>query len=727
MNEFVRQNRLPFASWQAKPGDGEPAHSYFARLVGEGFQSSARVYANELEINGRNIVLKEILAELLTLPISEDRKQSLRRWTPVWNGKYHCLSGETLAKRQMSFYDRRFCRACLAEEPYHRTWWDIVEFRICPFHGTPIEKETSAGDCIKWWYPFADTAPSGEYLPRRLPRLTQTNSFEWYILSRLGFVSTRASPVLDAAPLHQVIEACRRVGRLMSNPWCSTATRTKPSDSRLGFEALCGSFAEAEATFAEWLNEHVPYVDLIRGINQAYGWFKWKKLSTDVRLVAKRAFVSVGRIGRQGLKEALPHRESTIKETAALIGADVRGLRKIAQQAGMALRNPSPSERAFLSPEQVQTLCSIACDLISVTDAADRLGCSQACVRELVSLGQLQGFKHTRLFQQKGNGLAVRAAEIDELLQRILSVGTDDFRGAVHGISYLCRRIEKSPAQIVVEVLDGGISVARLDPRRKGIAGWGFEASAHKKAFRRQVGDGEIRRCEAAQLIGCEQAIVGVLVAAGLIKESGCADSRSYLDRASFESFHRRFVNAKRYADELGCTKDIIGVRLRELGIRRWHAALPTPYEFYFVERKALEKALRSIVRNSEDPPVWKTFQKALSTVCPSFVLPSTVGDRDFKLKTATGATYVMLTVDGQDLIITKTFRKLAPREWAVFTQKQTQIRQEWSSFTWLKKTTRGEVTAKFRVRSQSDVAVAVEALRCLYAHFKNPRKLPRG
>jgi len=98
------------------------------------------------------------------------------------------------------------------------------------------------------------------------------------------------------------------------------------------------------------------------------------------------------------------------------------------------------------------------------------------------------------------------------------------------------------------------------------------------------------------------------------------------------------------------------------------------------------------------------------------------------KAYTATRSTYVEVHVAGEELLIRKTFSSHpAPREWKVFIANQRQIRQEWNAFTWSKLNARGAVTAEFRIRSAEDIAVAAEALRCLYLHFRNPRKLPQG
>lgn len=517
------------------------------------------------------------------------------------------------------------------------------------------------------------------------------------------------------------------VGRLMSNPWMSTTPRPTPEDCRRGFGALRGSCADVEAAFVRWLEENVSQDVRNQGIEAGFGWFRRKALWPDVDLAARRAFASIGRMGRQGLTVGLPHAEFTIKEAAAMFGADVRGLRRIAQQAGLVPKDPLAASRAFLSRERMDELHAVVRDLISVKEAGHRLGCSRYCVRELAKRGAITGFNQTRLFGAKGHGLALRGSEVEEFAQRIRDVPCTDGTGQVHRIGYLARQLSSTDAQIVEAVLSGKMSVCRTDRRRKGISAWQFTATDYKKPFRRQVTDNEIRKIEAAELMGYQPEVVTVLVEANLIKTRKGEDGRIYLDRSSFENFHSKFVNAKLYLDHLDCKAGQLKARLQELGIKRRHARLPTRNLVYIVERKSLERAIGSLAHAGGDPPIWQRFRDELASVCPSFVLPVSTGGRSVKANTATRATYVELLLDGQDLIVRKTFKAAAPREWAVFVAKQWQIREEWSIFTWSKKNARNSVTAEFRIRSEWDVAAAAVALQRLYMHYKNPRKLPKG
>jgi hypothetical protein len=736
MVRIRRPARLPFSSWKTKPRHGEPAHGYFTQLVGEGYHASARVYANEMEINGRNIVMKEMLDELLRLPLADEHKESLVRWTPIWDGTFHRLAGETLRKRQMSFYDRRFCRGCLAEAPYHRVWWDIVEFNVCPFHAEPLENKTLRGGTIKWWYPSFQTAPDGEALRRNIPQLHEPDDFEWYVVSRLGCAECYERPLLDPAPLHEVIDLCGAVGRILANPWSRVAPEAGREDCRVGFHALSGSLEDLESAFVTWLETNVPEKERKRGIQHGYGWFQRRgdsnffeaALWPEVNAAMRKAFARTGRIGRQSTGvETLTHSESTIKEAALAIGMDVRGLRAIAQQIGLAVKDPNPAMRAFLTPEQVATLYATAWDLINVKEAARRLGCSQPCVRDLVSSGLLKGFQQTRIFGHEGHGLSLLGSEVDALLQRVLNMQIAVGRGQQHGMFYLSRALGKKESDIVLAVLAGEMAVVNIDRRRKGIASWRFEAVDNKTAFRRRVGEDEVRLIEAGAVMRMGTDVISLFVRAGVIKSRIGEDGQTYLDRTSFDAFSSKYVNAKAYMDRLGCTEFYLGAKLQELGIRRCHSKIRGRYEIYLVDRKALENVVGNLDGDG-DPDLWNAFRGEMTRICASFVIPPASGGQVVKAYTATRSTFVELHPDGRMLKIRKTFQnRTARREWKVFIANQQRIRHEWKAFKWSKLNARGDVTAEFTIRNVDDIPVAAEALRCLYLHFRNPRKLPQG
>src|SRR5665213_1509093 len=125
----------PLPNWD-EPRLDEPAHGYLVRLASLNHQKSAKVLAETFGLNGRDLKPKECLEFALSLPAKENHR--LIRSTPIVTNKSVELMGESFKPRNWSVGRRFFCPACLAEDGYHRCYWDLTAFRRCPFHEIPI-------------------------------------------------------------------------------------------------------------------------------------------------------------------------------------------------------------------------------------------------------------------------------------------------------------------------------------------------------------------------------------------------------------------------------------------------------------------------------------------------------------------------------------------------------------------------------------------------------------
>jgi hypothetical protein len=225
----------PFSNWKLKPsGDGEPAHGYFRRLVFNEGQDSANVYANEIGLNGRNWQPSETLDALLTLPLAEQYKETLRRFTPVADGKYFDVAGQRLRQRQFSFSTRRFCRACLNVSAHHRIWWDIVAFTTCPIHGTPVESTDESGEPIGWWWADMSSDTSGRPLATSAPSVAdaRSQSLEAFVVERFGHTHASTWRLLAPYFVYEVIEACEYLGAWLGNGRSETPPPRKARNLR---------------------------------------------------------------------------------------------------------------------------------------------------------------------------------------------------------------------------------------------------------------------------------------------------------------------------------------------------------------------------------------------------------------------------------------------------------------------------------------------------------------
>ncbi len=724
-------SKRAFPSWQIKPANGESSLGYFTRLVGEQEHTSARVYANEIELNGRNVVTDDILSELLRLPIAAEHKEGLKRWTPIYRDGQWRLSGETFGRRHISFIDRRFCRGCLAEGRYHRAWWDIACFEVCPFHSTPIEDRDGNGHHIKWWRPSFDVSPTGEQLAVRMERRESGHSFERYILSRLGEGETTPCPLLDSIPLHQVIDICDVLGRLLSHPWRARSPKFSTSHARQGFESMRGTADDLEIVVRRWLVEMVPGDKLKRGLGNGFGWFTRQDVKGYARsplwptidLVLRRAFAQEGRIGRQaaGVSD-LPHREVTMREASANFEIDGRGLRELARQLGLIPATSSYDKRAFLTHGEVAVLSSLVDDMISVKTAAVVLGCGQSVVRDLIASGMLRGFQRSGLYGHSGHGLTLLKTEVAALQARAEDVVVSGACGLTHDLAYVARIGSATSSEIIAEVLDGSRQIVSRDSRRRGFASWRFSSVIGKKTYRRQAVAGQIRAAEAAVQSGLSIEVVTALVKAGVI-ETLHANGRTLLDEKSFRAFDERYVDARLYVDRLGCEPLDLEETLLKMKIPRCFPGVRfRRANVNLVERGVIDKALEVAPGTSEVNPLWELFKEEVRRQCPSFVLPDQLPEKPIKAHLSNRTTYVMIERVEGGFVVSKTFSEKSPREWGVFFDRRGVIVSGMSGFTWTNDA-KGGFESSCRVETIEEVVVAASGMAILYHHFKNPRK----
>jgi TniQ len=223
----------PLPGWD-KPRHDEPAHGYFVRLTGMNNQLSASVVASSFGLNGRNLQPLECLDFAMSFPI--EGKERLLSATPRVNNATVTMFGEMFRRRDWSIGRRYFCPGCLAEDAYHRFYWDIVVFRHCPFHDQPLRYVDTSGHVVPWWSPSFEYSPFGKPIAESHKRVRSIGpSIESYTLGRLGLIEKLPVPILDdLATFVDVFSAIEFAGKLA----LGGRRKTRPSLTVLGKGAV---------------------------------------------------------------------------------------------------------------------------------------------------------------------------------------------------------------------------------------------------------------------------------------------------------------------------------------------------------------------------------------------------------------------------------------------------------------------------------------------------------
>lgn len=402
----------PFSRWDVTHGRGEPAYGYFARLVANEGHSSLRVYANEIGINGRNLVPAEMLAAIKRLPLSAETISDLDQLTPVRDGNLYRIGGETARLKQMSMTTRRWCRSCLREARYHRVWWDFTAYRTCPTHCEALVGRTVRGGVVRWHWPHFDVGPDGMDLAAGAEpgSSVAATGLERFIEGRL--MGTEGLPLADV-PLHHLLDAVDTLGTFLADD---------------GFAALTMPQDDLRDRLAERIRDTVPEEKRRRGVHGSLGHLVDGSGSDEpgsMRPWLERqfleAFAQVGRIGRKRFSHAgIERRDFTLAEAAAELGVNKKGLSQFAKRLGIG-HTPWKDAHSF-SKEDVEALRAKVADLITLQETITITGIPGHEFRFLERAGFIDS--HAGLIP---GSPAVRylRADVLALVERVLAMAQD--------------------------------------------------------------------------------------------------------------------------------------------------------------------------------------------------------------------------------------------------------------------------------------------------------------
>lgn len=241
----------PFTFWRALPLIGEPASSYFSRLVMDECNHLPEVYASEVGV-APIFKSQELLDRIFLLPISEGDKERLVHWTPLERNGRIDLAGQTFRRNEFRWSRRLECQQCVAEIPYQRVWWHFEFFRSCPVHRCRLQPVRGGQTRSGRWWPRFDHATR-----ERLPDIELGNAgdtIESYIISCLMSPSPRTS----RRHLSDFIAAAEFAGRLLNNRRQPTVPTFSPEDLETGHLALKDGISGFTESFRRWLNYNPP-------------------------------------------------------------------------------------------------------------------------------------------------------------------------------------------------------------------------------------------------------------------------------------------------------------------------------------------------------------------------------------------------------------------------------------------------------------------------------------
>jgi hypothetical protein len=591
----------PLPNWD-KPRLDEPAHGYFVRLVGLNQQPSASVVASSFGLNGRDLQPSECLDFAMSFPI--ENKERLLSATPTVTTETVTMFGETFRRRDWSIARRYFCPSCLAEDAYHRAYWDLVMFRHCPFHNEPLRCIDLSGHQVPWWWPSFEYSPFGKSIIEHRNRVDLLRpAAEAYVLGRLGLSESLAVPLLDELPtLAGALSAIEFAGKLVlgglreTRP--SAASLGRDSVTRAGFDLLQkGSDAIVQTLETLAADTSARGTHGRRGLEFLFGWvYQAARESSAHGTIFTDRMVEVAalREGHTRSVRKLNDVKQRIKLTDATdlsqeFGVTEERIRRVAGLLGIG-------NRLAFSVDKVRLIRRTLLDFIDRDGAAKLLDIPRPFFDGIVHLGLLRVFIRLRM-NGTGAGLdRFRTEDIQSFANTLIVKANklDTVPSTARLLNQIRRTSQTSPADLVQRIIEGKTPILGRCGETFGsivVPAQVVSAQVRRRAIHRYRPNetSGIGTLDAATALGVEQLVVVKLRKLGYLK---CDELLpKLLDRHAFQVFCGRFCASHFYARILQCRPAHAPRRLADLGVDMIRLDYKR-YSSYLVDRASARRAL---------------------------------------------------------------------------------------------------------------------------------------
>lgn len=674
LHDQFRAERI-FSRWSVRPCFGEPTNAYFARLVYDGENCLPETFAKKTGVWVSRDRWEILLQSLLKLPLTEDERQGLKRWSPVQSGHRHwALCGENISMTLVK-PGARSCPECLKEADYHRVWWDLNAFQTCPVHDCALQLNPNRHD--RSW-PFYGICKEKVAAPPELsPR--GRKSLEGYILQRLGAVRPVARrPLLDGEPLDAVMSTCSVVGTFLDN----RPTRRRPKMSshhyEIGFQALGRDEDHLVGSFSGWLKTHYPREELRQIAMRKFGFIRHisrnRKPLKD--LISTSQVKACARLGMLN-----PKLRSISGVDAPVLRSNLPTVLRVSIYSSNALLRRSGFDLQKGSGRLVEIPDGLVEELkrevgrsVPMSEAARLLGCTET-EAYLVSMKLAKSGWAGCIQVQKEQGIRRQYIEdeLEKLLDVVRALPIDSESNETVGFSGRVVKSQVSKTRLMADVLLGRES-AYVDPEVPGLSGLRF------KKRRRGGKPAEIgqKKNDADSMIWSEFfAMTGVssrgiqyLVEQGILEQH----SKKGLMRKSAYDFHARYINPIRYLRGQGVNQHSAIKGLESYSLEY---AFP-PHEIgsvLAVRKHFIEKMGALYVPPRRTTDLWPDLVEAGRRNCPSLMIPRTPGDGMFDIGPSSRLLSVKAILQNDGIWIGMQFIPSYRRMWKILCDNEAEIR----------------------------------------------------
>lgn len=500
--------------------------------------------------------------------------------TPLISNKTVRIFGQTFGRHDWSIAERYFCSGCLAEDAFHRTFWDLVAFRHCPFHDQPLSCVDRSGQEVPWWSPSFTHSPFGHAIAEHRKRASsQRPTIETYLLGRMGLVDKLPIPLLDSLETcGSALAAVRFAGELAlggrreKRPFVDTFGRY--AVIKAGFDVLWRGDQGITSMLEGLVADAGSKAD--HGLQSIFGWAYRPARRFGAMFTDRMIEVAAHRTGLPrrfpNLSDAKKRLQLTeINDLSKELGRSRVDILKIATRLGLCgAFSPSSIRFVAFRAEETHLLRLTIASLVDRDGAAKMLNVSKRFFNCLVSSGLVRSF-----IRFVGSRDQFRPEDITTF-EKSVTEKVDKLDALPPGgrpLSDVKKTSSTKPAQIVQQLVSGELPLlGRLGdtlgsiivPASRFSNTWANERRTVRVLGNVELGGARIIDAAAALEVG-RPAIVA-------LRRLGClrASKRSpkLIDTRSIETFKKRYCAARYYAPILNCHPWSTGPRLERLGVK---------------------------------------------------------------------------------------------------------------------------------------------------------------
>ncbi|MEE7492120.1 TniQ family protein [Methylobacterium oryzae] len=507
----------------------------------------------------------------------------------------------------------RWCPECLAEAPYHRSFWDLTAMTHCVRHSRALER--ACPDCRRTLR-FDRLDLTRCICRARLTKVTcdavdnGDHDFDLWLMGRIGQCPATEEGLLADLSLSDAIALCERFGAHSLHPVGNYASTWRAEDDRVimreGFRIAAGGRATLDG-FLDHLIAHQEGRKANVG-NGAGGWG------------AERAYGEFGTWLRGGVKKgsytamaaiAADHAERNVllksgstvfgrkvqpsgaglRSGGKLCGISPERFRRIAQDAGLYPATTRQGRPHRLPERAARDIQARLLDSINVVGAAAILGVHRKRAAEIVSSDLLPTHvDHAR--RAKGFYTVERAALADLLA----SLAPKETSHVVGDYAYPVTKVARSVGVPLTDVLrwirDGRVTVVRLDEAAIGLQRLLVRTHDVIRVRKRERFGMSIN--EVAKRLGTKWEAVGQLVTMGYLKAERRGDVR-WIEKDDVAAFEARYMRGPEAASLMGLHWKWAPRELAKLGVVP--AIGRDRCQMTFYERSAAEAAITKWAR----------------------------------------------------------------------------------------------------------------------------------